>query len=94
MFVGVFVGVAVGVFVGVLDGVWVTVAVGDGVGAINTKQSGQSGSSKLYLFLSILKLCCTSEASKGSTYILKALISPIKLPPKTSSRNMFVVSPE
>jgi len=85
-------GVLVGVTVG--EGVIVGVTVVDGVGGMITKQSGQSGSNKEYFDFNNLKLCLTSDASSGSTYIRKALISPIKLPPKISSKNILVVRPE
>ena len=74
----VIVGVIVGVCVGVCDGVI------DGAGG--NKQFKQSKFNKSYLSSKILKLCLIIEASNGSVYILNALKSPIKLPPKISSK--------
>ena len=84
MFVEVSVGVCVivGVIVGVTVGVGV--AVTDGAGG--NPQFKQSKFNRSYLSWSILKLCLTIEASNGSVYILNALRSPIKLPPKISSK--------
>jgi hypothetical protein len=81
--VGVIVGVTDGVtvFVGVTDGVTVFVGVTDGVGPliVNVKsstgqnsspQSGQSGLNILNVSFNRLKLCFTSGADNGETYIL------------------------
>ena len=79
--VGVFVSVTVTVGVGVKVGVTVFVAVLVGVGVGKTEyvksfskhgilQLGQSGLNKLNCVCKILKLCFTSGADNGDTYIL------------------------
>jgi hypothetical protein len=79
--VGVLVIVGVTVFVGVTVGVMVLVGVfvGVGVGKIvyvkslskqGILQLGQSGLNKLNLVFNISKLCFTSGADNGETYIL------------------------
>jgi hypothetical protein len=97
----VFVGVAVGVIVKVFDGVLVGVFVGVGVGNMEYVKSfskqgilqlGQSGLNKLNFVFSNSKLCFTSGADKGETYILNCEIPPSKVPAKLGSINMFVVS--
>ena len=91
--VGVIVGVKV--VVGVIVGVKEIVGVIVGVGRINgILQLGQSGSNKSYLSFNILKLCLICAAFNGSVYILKALMSPTMLPPKSSSNLICVVNPE
>jgi hypothetical protein len=54
-------------------------------------QLGQSGSNKLNVGFSIEKLCLTSGAESGETYILNWDIPPSKVPAKFCSINMFVV---
>lgn len=96
--VGVTLGVVVlvGVMLGVtvLVGVVVGVGCGDGVRTTTGSLSGLNGSINPYLVFNILKLCLICPAFNGSTYILKALKSPTKLPPNSFSRIMFVVNPE
>jgi hypothetical protein len=95
------VGVAVGVTVSVGVIVFVGVFVGVGVGKIvyvksSSKhvilQLGQSGLNKLNFVFSNSKLCFTSGADKGETYILNCEIPPSKVPAKLGSIKMFVVS--
>ena len=96
VFVGVGVIVLVGVMVGVgvFVGVVVLVGVGDAGMIGSILSSGLNGSINLYLDFNSLKLCLTCPAFRGSTYILNAPTSPIKLPPNSRSRIMFVVKPE
>jgi hypothetical protein len=95
--VGVLVGVSeiVGVLVGVSEIVGVLVGVSEivGVGVTAAGDGGsshfkQNGSNKPYLVFKSLKLCLIWPAFNGSEYILNALISPIKLPPKNFSKRM------
>jgi hypothetical protein len=97
VFVIVTVGVTVGVFVGVI------VFVGVGVGKIvyvkslskhGMLQFGQSGLNKLNFVFSNSKLCFTSGADKGETYILNCEIPPSNVPAKLGSIKMFVVRAE
>ena len=57
-------------------------------------QLGQSGLNKLNLVWSNSKLCFTSGADNGETYILNCEIPPSKVPAKLGSIKMFVVSAE
>jgi hypothetical protein len=104
--VGVFVGVGVFVTVDVGVGVGVLVLVGVGVGVAGaitnvkslvvqaeTLQSGQSGLNIWNWVILNSKLCLTSGADKGSTYILNCETAPSKVPAKFCSKSMLVVNP-
>ncbi len=56
-------------------------------------QSGQSGFNILNVSFNIKKLCFTSGADNGSTYILNCEIPPSNVPAKFCSNNMFVCKP-
>ena len=56
-------------------------------------QSGQSGLNILKSSFNNLKLCLTSGADNGDTYILNWEIPPSKVPPKFCSNNILVVNP-
>jgi hypothetical protein len=57
-------------------------------------QLGQSGLNKLNLVFNMSKLCLTSGADNGETYILNWEMPPSKVPAKLCSIKMFVVRAE
>ena len=59
----------------------------------DVEQSGQSGLNILKIFFNKLKLCFTSGADNGVTYILNCEIAPSKVPAKFCSINILVFNP-